>query len=182
MTRQSMCTCGLHSQKHGHKTRLPASVAGSSLCQQTPHRHLCPNSTTRSLQKNRVFQPHLLIIPVGSVVQFPNADPFFHNVFSLFDGKRFDLGLYEAGSTKSVTFSREGVSYIFCNIHPEMSAVILTLSTSLYSVPIPVAFSYRSMCRQGNMRCMFGLKASRNLSSIAWFAVFVWRRIPSIWE
>ncbi|MGA7244622.1 MAG: hypothetical protein WBX19_15650, partial [Terracidiphilus sp.] len=44
-----------------------------------------------------------------------------------------DLGLYEAGSTKSVTFSREGVSYIFCNIHPEMSAVILTLSTALYA-------------------------------------------------
>jgi hypothetical protein len=80
-----------------------------------------------------MFKPHLLIVPVGSVVQFPNADPFFHNVFSLFDGKRFDLGLYEAGSTKSVTFSREGVSYIFCNIHPEMSAVILTLSTALYS-------------------------------------------------
>jgi hypothetical protein len=45
-------------------------------------------------------------------VDFPNKDPFFHNVFSLFDGKRFDLGLYEAGSTKSVTFSREGVSYM----------------------------------------------------------------------
>jgi len=70
---------------------------------------------------------------VGGVVQFPNADPFFHNVFSLFDGKRFDLGLYEAGSTKSVTFSREGASYIFCNIHPEMSAVILALSTRLYA-------------------------------------------------
>jgi hypothetical protein len=66
------------------------------------------------------------------MVQFPNADPFFHNVFSLFDGKRFDLGLYEAGSTKEVIFSREGVSYIFCNIHPEMSAVVLALSTPLY--------------------------------------------------
>jgi plastocyanin len=86
------------------------------------------------LQKNRAFVPHLLIVPVGTVVAFPNADPFFHNVFSLFDGRRFDLGLYEAGSSKSVTFSREGVSYIFCNIHPEMSAVVLALSTSLYAV------------------------------------------------
>lgn len=74
------------------------------------------------------------MIPVGTVVQFPNADPFFHNVFSLFDGKRFDLGLYEAGSSKSVTFSREGISYIFCDIHPEMSAVVLALSTPLYAV------------------------------------------------
>jgi hypothetical protein len=86
------------------------------------------------LQKNRTFIPHLQVIPVGSVIQFPNADPFFHNVFSLFDGKRFDLGLYEAGSSKSVTFSREGVSYIFCNIHPEMSAVVLSLSSPLYAV------------------------------------------------
>jgi hypothetical protein len=86
------------------------------------------------LQKHRMFSPHLLVIPVGSTVDFPNADPFFHNVFSLFDGKRFDLGLYEAGSDKQVVFSREGVSYIFCNIHPEMSAVVLALSTPLYAI------------------------------------------------
>lgn len=85
------------------------------------------------LQKNRAFSPHLLIIPVGSTVSFPNADPFFHNVFSLFNGKRFDLGLYEAGSTREVVFPREGVSYIFCNIHAEMSAVVLSLSTPLYA-------------------------------------------------
>jgi plastocyanin len=86
------------------------------------------------LQKNRTFIPHLQVIPVGSVVNFPNEDPFFHNVFSLFEGKRFDLGLYEAGSSKSVTFSRVGVSYIFCNIHPEMSAVVIALNTPLYAI------------------------------------------------
>jgi plastocyanin len=86
------------------------------------------------IQKNRMFSPHMLVIPVGSIVAFPNADPFFHNVFSLFNGKRFDLGLYEAGASKEVVFSREGVSYIFCNIHPEMSAVVLTLATPLYAV------------------------------------------------
>jgi hypothetical protein len=84
------------------------------------------------LQKNKMFVPHLLVVPVGSSVAFPNADPFFHNVFSLFDGRRFDLGLYEAGSTRSVVFSREGVSYIFCNIHSEMSAVVVSLATPLY--------------------------------------------------
>jgi plastocyanin len=86
------------------------------------------------LQKNKMFSPHLLVVPVGSSVAFPNADPFFHNVFSLFDGKRFDLGLYEAGSTRSVMFSREGVSYIFCNIHSEMSAVVIALGTPFYSI------------------------------------------------
>jgi plastocyanin len=86
------------------------------------------------LQKNKMFTPHLLVVPVGSNVAFPNADPFFHNVFSLFDGRRFDLGLYEAGSTRSVVFSREGVSYIFCNIHSEMSAVVIALSTPYYGI------------------------------------------------
>jgi hypothetical protein len=100
----------------------------------TPALPFAPQGHYTLLQKNRMFVPHLQVIPVGAVVQFPNADPFFHNVFSLFEGKRFDLGLYEAGSTKSVTFSREGVSYIFCNIHPEMSAVVLALSTPLYAV------------------------------------------------
>jgi len=86
------------------------------------------------MQKNRTFIPHLLVVPVGSKVLFPNRDPFFHNVFSLFEGQRFDLGLYEAGSTKELTFSRAGVSYIFCNIHPEMSAVVLALSTPYYAI------------------------------------------------
>jgi plastocyanin len=85
-------------------------------------------------QKDKMFTPHLLVVPVGSKVAFPNADPFFHNVFSLFDGRRFDLGLYEAGSTRSVVFSREGVSYIFCNIHSEMSAVVISLTTPFYGV------------------------------------------------
>jgi hypothetical protein len=81
-----------------------------------------------------MFTPHLLVIPVGSIVTFPNEDPFFHNVFSLFNGKRFDLGLYEAGSSREVQFSREGVSYIFCNIHPEMSGVVISLSSPYFNV------------------------------------------------
>lgn len=100
----------------------------------TPAPSFVPHGPYTLLQKNRTFIPHLLVIPVGASVRFPNADPFFHNVFSLFEGKRFDLGLYEAGSSKSVTFSRVGVSYIFCNIHPEMSAVVVALSTPLYSI------------------------------------------------
>jgi plastocyanin len=101
----------------------------------TPARDAPRTYTLR--QKNKQFSPHVLVVPVGSVVQFPNDDPFFHNVFSLFDGRRFDLGLYEAGSTRGVTFGKEGVSYIFCNIHPEMSAVVLALFTPFYAVEEP---------------------------------------------
>jgi plastocyanin len=83
----------------------------------------------RLVQKDKKFSPHLLVVPLGSTVDFPNLDPFFHNVFSQFNGKRFDLGLYEAGSTKTVRFDHEGISYIFCNIHPEMSAIVIALAT-----------------------------------------------------
>ena len=86
------------------------------------------------VQHNKSFQPHVLVVPVGSVVDFPNHDPFFHNVFSLFDGKRFDLGLYEAGATNSVRFDRLGVSFLFCNIHPEMSAVVVAVDTPYYGI------------------------------------------------
>ena len=88
----------------------------------------------RLIQKNKEFSPHLLVIPVGASVDFPNLDPFFHNVFSLFNGRRFDLGLYEAGSHRSVSFDREGVSYIFCNIHPEMGAVVVSLKSPYYAI------------------------------------------------
>lgn len=88
----------------------------------------------RLVQHNKSFEPHLLVVPVGAVVEFPNRDPFFHNVFSLFEGKRFDLGLYEAGSSRYVSFDRPGVSYIFCNIHAEMSAVVIALDTPYYSI------------------------------------------------
>ena len=120
--------------KSQERQRTAAAVLWLKPMQDTPPSPFESSQPYTLLQKNRTFKPHLLIIPVGTIVRFPNADPFFHNVFSLFDGKRFDLGLYEAGSTKTVTFSREGVSYIFCNIHPEMSAVILALSTRLFAV------------------------------------------------
>jgi len=86
------------------------------------------------VQHNKSFQPHVLVVPVGTVVDFPNRDPFFHNVFSLFDGKRFDLGLYEAGASNSVRFDRLGVSFLFCNIHPEMSAVVVAVDTPYYGI------------------------------------------------
>jgi plastocyanin len=86
------------------------------------------------VQKNKSFQPALLVIPVGGKVEFPNHDPFFHNVFSLFEGVRFDLGLYESGTTRFVQFDKPGVSFIFCNIHAQMSAVVIALATPYYAI------------------------------------------------
>ena len=104
------------------------SVGGAA----TPSSPPQPDSNRpRLVQKNKSFEPHVLVVPVGSSVEFPNRDPFFHNVFSLFEGKRFDLGLYEAGSTRNVVFDKPGISYIFCNIHSEMSAVVIAVEQPL---------------------------------------------------
>lgn len=86
------------------------------------------------VQRNKTFQPHVVIVEIGTVVEFPNKDPFFHNIFSLFDGKRFDLGLYESGSTRTVRFDRPGVSFLFCNIHAEMSAVVVAVETPYFTL------------------------------------------------
>jgi len=87
----------------------------------------------KMLQEHKHFQPHVLAVPVGSVIDFPNLDPFLHNVFSMFEGKRFDLGLYEAGTSHSVTFDSPGICYIFCNIHPEMSAAVVVIDSPYFA-------------------------------------------------
>jgi plastocyanin len=90
--------------------------------------------TPQLVQRHKTFEPHVLIVPVGTRVEFPNKDPFFHNIFSLFDGKRFDLGLYETGTTRTVLFDRPGVSFLFCNIHAEMSAVVLSVDAPYFGL------------------------------------------------
>jgi plastocyanin len=94
------------------------------------------------VQKNKRFETRVLAVEVGTTVDFPNHDPFFHNVFSLFDGKRFDLGLYEAGKTRQVRFDQSGVCYIFCNIHSQMSAAVVVVDTP-YFVTLPNAGEFR---------------------------------------
>jgi plastocyanin len=85
------------------------------------------------VQKNKTFTPHVLAIAVGTVVDFPNFDPIFHNAFSNYNGQIFDIGLYPPGTTKSLAFRREGVVRVFCNIHPAMSAVIVVLKSPYFA-------------------------------------------------
>ncbi|HEX5226399.1 MAG TPA: hypothetical protein VFW44_01760 [Bryobacteraceae bacterium] len=85
------------------------------------------------VQKNKTFSPHVLAITVGTVVDFPNFDPIFHNAFSNYNGQVFDIGLYPPGTTRSLAFRREGVVRVFCNIHPTMSAVIVALKTPFFA-------------------------------------------------
>jgi plastocyanin len=85
-------------------------------------------------QRDKSFVPHVLAIPVGGTVDFPNLDPIFHNAFSNFDGTRFDVGLYAPGTSQSVPFRQAGIVRVFCNIHPTMSAIIAVVPTEWYAV------------------------------------------------
>jgi plastocyanin len=85
--------------------------------------------TVAITQKSKTFVPRVVGVPVGATVQFPNDDDIFHNVFSLSTGQAFDLGLYRAGASKSRTFTSPGVVRVFCNIHPQMTALVVAAPT-----------------------------------------------------
>ena len=84
-------------------------------------------------QRSLKFAPQVLAVRTGTVVDFPNDDRVFHNVFSFRDGKRFDLGVYPVGSTRQVTFTKTGVSRLFCNIHPNMAGYVVVVDTPWFA-------------------------------------------------
>ena len=88
-------------------------------------------------QKNKTFQPHALAVPVGSTVDFPNNDTIYHNVFSLSGPQPFDLGLYRAGETRPRTFTTPGTYRVFCNIHPQMTAIVVVAPSAFTTVAAP---------------------------------------------
>jgi len=85
-------------------------------------------------QRNERFVPHVLAVMVGTVVDFPNSDLIYHNVFSLSRAKRFDLGRYAAGKSKGVRMDRTGVVRVFCDIHSHMNAFVLVFNHRFFDV------------------------------------------------
>jgi hypothetical protein len=92
-----------------------------------------PRRHAEMLQKDKKFSPHILVISAGTIVDFPNSDPIFHNAFSNFEGQIFDIGLYAPGSSRSVRFDRPGIVRVFCNIHPSMSAIIVVVDSPYFT-------------------------------------------------
>jgi plastocyanin len=86
-------------------------------------------SPTALTQRDKSFLPHVLAAPIGSTVTFPNNDNIFHNVFSLSGPEPFDLGLYRAGASRERTFAHAGTYRVFCNIHPQMTALVVIVPT-----------------------------------------------------
>ncbi|MBV8517027.1 MAG: hypothetical protein JO197_06425 [Acidobacteria bacterium] len=91
-----------------------------------------PPSTFTMTTRNKTFLPHVMAVPAGSTVTFPNEDPIAHNLFSLTPGNTFDLGLYRKGPGKPHTFDAPGTVSVYCNVHPNMSAVVHVMGTPYY--------------------------------------------------
>ena len=101
------------------------------------------------------FIPHVLVILTGTTVEFPNSDPISHNVFSISEAKRFNLGLYRRGERRQMKFDRPGVVELLCNVHLEMSAYIIVVKNPYFArtgpdgafrIPDVPAGKYRVRC------------------------------------
>lgn len=93
-----------------------------------------PGPRAQIRQKDQQFTPGLTVVPRGTTVEFPNEDKIFHNVFSVSDVAKFDLGLYKSGESKAVTFKRAGTVDVYCNIHPNMVAKVKVVDSPHYAV------------------------------------------------
>jgi len=89
-------------------------------------------ATFQMMTRGKMLIPHVMAIPLGSTVEFPNDDPISHNLFSLSTGNGFDLGLYRKGAGKSQKFDTPGLVNVYCNVHPNMSSVIYVMATPYY--------------------------------------------------
>lgn len=84
-------------------------------------------------QRRRTFIPHVMVVQLGTTIEFPNNDTVYHNVFSYREGKKFDLGLYPVGTTRREVMSKPGLVRLFCNIHSNMSAYIWVIENPYFS-------------------------------------------------
>ena len=87
------------------------------------------------VQKDEEFVPQLTVVTVGSTVDFPNEDPFFHNVFSLSKAHTFDLGRYASGRSRAETLAKPGLVKVFCHLHSQMTASIMVLDHPWFTTP-----------------------------------------------
>jgi len=94
-----------------------------------------PAAHPRLAQKDQSFVPRVVVVPVGGVVDFPNMDPIYHNVFSVSPARRFDLGKYPRGESRSVRFPRSGLVNVYCDIHSDMAGFILVTPTRAFARP-----------------------------------------------
>ena len=108
------------------------------------------------------FSPHVLVVPVGSTVSFPNHDPFNHNVFSLSEENPFDLGLYGRDEVRSVRFEAARAGARLLNVHAQMSALVVVRDTRGTPSPRATAPSPWARCRPAATLCTPGTSVRRS--------------------
>jgi plastocyanin len=152
-----------HAGAAQHELRANATVAGRVTARPAPQRaaarYAAPGTSTATLQpvaplvyiagpgtplatpaalrmeqRDTLFVPNVLVVPVGTTVRFINSDPFFHNVFSYSRTKRFDLGRFPRPEARTVTFDQAGIVEVFCEIHKGMRAVVAVVENAHYAV------------------------------------------------
>ena len=106
---------------------LPAGASSDTLTKAPP----------RLAQRSQAFDPRVVVVSVGSKVEFPNLDPIYHNVFSVSPTKRFDLGKYPRGQSRTVEFTKPGLVNVYCDIHSDMTAFILVVPNRAWARPGP---------------------------------------------
>jgi hypothetical protein len=94
-----------------------------------------PPTRARIAQRDEQFLPRVTPVTVGSTVEFPNEDPFFHNVFSLSKAAQFDLRRYPSGASRTEIFSKPGIVKVFCHLHSQMTALIMVLDHPWFAIP-----------------------------------------------
>jgi len=122
---------GKHNRPPGKLVPIPAVVVLMG-----PVKGFPLNKPTQPLimeQKSFDFIPPLLVVPLGADVEFPNRDDDFHNVFSYSKLKRFDLGRYHKGESKTVTFTKPGIGKVYCEIHEWMRAAVVVVENPFYT-------------------------------------------------
>ena len=117
------------------KDNKPSSDLGDAVVYLEGHGVAAPAARFEITISDKTFSPHVLVVPVGSTLAFPNHDPFNHNVFSVSDSNGFDLGLYGRGEGKSVTLKSPGLVRVFCNVHPRMAALVQVMATHHFAQP-----------------------------------------------
>jgi len=100
-----------------------------------PDVEAAPKPAAEIQQIDRHFLPDLVVVPAGSTVSFPNMDPIFHNIYSLSKAKTFDLGAYDKGETRHVSFPKPGIVDVYCHLHPNMEATVVVIPNRYYARP-----------------------------------------------
>jgi len=113
------------------RSRVVVYLEGPAIAAQNPGDFPAPQIQ----QLDRRFSPDLVIVPAGSTVSFPNMDPIFHNIYSLSKPKSFDLGNYDKGQTRKVTFLAPGIVEIYCHLHPNMQATVVVTPNRWFARP-----------------------------------------------